>query len=301
MAIMSIFTKLASHMAYHNCPLQQLNLAGYGQLWLRAEHIKFATGYQALAGNKYWKLLGYLQGYAAVGGLQAQTPLLSYGGVHSNHLWALATVSHLLGVPSIGLVRSAQQGVGSTTLQALSELGMQLYMLTPAEYRQRHGDGAAHLAAQFAHCYAIPEGGNGPLAALGLQQWAGQLELQLTAQFGAGSPVTMACALGTGATFVNLAKYLPSHIHMLGLQVYKDAGLAERIAHSLTNIRTSSTYTLLPWQKRQIGEANANLGQLASQLPLDPVYTGPLLKALLENGYLGQAQPLVMLHTGGLR
>ena len=78
-----------------------------------------------VSGNKWYKLRYYIQNAIDI----QSTTIASFGGPYSNHLVALAYSAKLVGLKSIGYVRSNVGEPITPSLQEAIEYGMQLVYL----------------------------------------------------------------------------------------------------------------------------------------------------------------------------
>lgn len=259
-----------------------------------------------LSGNKWFKLKPHIEAAEAAGA----DGLISLGGAHSNHLHALAAAGRRFGFATAGLLRGEPQD--TPTVRDLQAFGMQLHWLGYGGYRKRHdADFWLPWRARYPRLLPVGEGGGGLPAA---RSCAGIVELarQQLAALGwddyhgwwlaAGTGTTAAgLVLGErGARTVHVATAVPpGHGVEAALPaILAEAGLAD------------AGYRLRDASRGGFGRLDARLAgfirecEHASQLPLEPLYTGKALLALrdeVEAGYFAPGTRLLFLHTGGLQ
>jgi 1-aminocyclopropane-1-carboxylate deaminase len=272
----------------------RLDVAGV-ELWLKREDLRDPR----LGGNKWYKLQGHLQAARAAG----HGRLLGFGGIWSNHLYALAAAGARFGFATIGVVRGDQ---GSAMLDDCRQLGMQLMPLGYAEYRRRHDAGwLAALQERTGPCHVIPEGGGGEEGLVGFRALAAELVSQV------GSDVVVAVAMGTGTTLAGLARYLPAGQRVWGFPVLPLKETAQVLEAGLRSVDARTSWHI--WHGcvdqaygRLTPALRAFLGafERAQGIPLDPVYTVKLIQGLYglaEQGYIPRGTRIVALHSGGLQ
>lgn len=255
-----------------------------------------------LGGNKWCKL----QGWLAAAQAQGIRRLVSVGGRWSNHLHALAHAGQRFGFETIGLVRG--EDLDTATMHDAAAAGMSLQLLSREAYRQRNEkQWQQEIEARFSPCLFIPEGGFGEQAQLGLSVLAAELVQQMEPHQG---EICFALPVGSGTTLLGLRKALPSRFHVVGFQVYADAGLAQRLTAQLgvSSERNGWQLENAP-AMRQHRVLSADLQQVMTQFQqqhhilLDPIYTVRLMKGL--QAWLLERQRcfagVVALHTGGLQ
>ncbi|MER6156016.1 pyridoxal-phosphate dependent enzyme [Streptomyces sp. NPDC001868] len=171
-----------------------------------------------LVGNKWRKLAPNLR--AAAG-----RPLLTFGGAYSNHLRATAAAGHLLGLPTIGVVRGQELADRplNPSLSRCAADGMRLHFIDRSTYR--HKSDPVTLAtvlrdAGAQDAYVVPEGGSNSLAVRGCRDLGVELR-------GRADVVALAC--GTGGTLAGLAAGLTPDQRALGIPVLKGGFLEEEI------------------------------------------------------------------------
>ncbi|PSL13223.1 1-aminocyclopropane-1-carboxylate deaminase [Marinobacterium halophilum] len=257
-----------------------------------------------ISGNKWFKLLPVLQAARESG-----QSLLSFGGAWSNHVHALAYAGHCLGIKTIGVIRGEPEYADNAMLSDAQRWGMRLHFVSRSEYRQRH-EMKYHdqLRQQHGPVQVIPEGGATLEAVHSVQSiW------QLPALAGEACDY-LVTAVGTGSTLAGLVAGRPEHAHVLGVPVLKyDQRLIQDVRTwlQLQGVDPEAGWSLLP-DAHQGGYARlgAELArtlrvlEAGFDLPLDPVYTGKAMMALMRavlQGNIPSGSRVVFLHTGGLQ
>jgi 1-aminocyclopropane-1-carboxylate deaminase len=200
-----------------------------------------------IPGNKWRKLAPNLRSAAG-------RSLLTFGGAYSNHLRATAAAGHLLGFPTIGIVRGdelASRPLNPSLSQCAAD-GMRLLFVDRTTYREKDEPETRERILAMASrstraletaggggFYVVPEGGSNALAAQGCTALGHELrpadatDAAGTAPEGAGGPAdaidVTAVACGTGGTLAGLAAGLGPRQRAIGFPVLKGGFLGDAI------------------------------------------------------------------------
>jgi 1-aminocyclopropane-1-carboxylate deaminase len=260
-------------------------------------------------GNKAFKLAHYFLEARRLG----VSRLLSFGGVWSNHLHALAAAGRQHGMQTIGIVRGDEDAPDTAMLSDARRNGMQLVRVSRSEYRLRHEESyQRHILERFAPCLLIPEGGASEIGARGCAAIAELIHLH------APQARKIVLPVGTGTTLAGLAASLDSRFELTGISALRGAADQEERARSLLAALDSGStlQRAAPWQILHefhaggFARVDARLREFMlafeqiHRVPLEPVYTGKMLLAihrLRERGEWDVAEPVLALHTGGLQ
>jgi 1-aminocyclopropane-1-carboxylate deaminase len=280
-------------------PLTQLTAAWVHQHKVALTVLRADLIDAEISGNKYFKLLPNLQ----VARAQGHTTLLSFGGPWSNHLHALAAAGRRYGFRTIGLVRGEQSGLLTPCLQDAANWGMELHFVTRQDYRRKtEAAWLQTLVERFGPHYLIPEGGANLAGLQGCQH--------LLPVGGDYSHLLLAC--GTGTTLAGLVTV--SAVPVLGIQVLKGAGyLQQQISQMLQQHGQEATcewQVLDDWHGGGYARMSAELlafmrrFETDTGVPLEPVYSGKLMQALvglIRQDYFPPGARLLVIHGGGLQ
>nr|WP_184174616.1 pyridoxal-phosphate dependent enzyme [Rhabdobacter roseus] len=270
------------------------------QLFVKRDDLLHPT----VSGNK-WRKLKYL--------LQSLDPadsprLLTFGGAHSNHLYALAAAGAALQVPTVGIVRGeeyAHPARETSTLRFCREQGMELHFVSREHYRQRHDPAyLQQLQSTFRATLVVPEGGTTSLALPGVRELVQETEAQLGYR-----PIYYAVAAGTGGTAAGI---LSAGAQVLAFSALKGGHFLEKEIEELLPPETCVGTLQLFTEYHQGGYGRHSPQLLAfiqkfeqeHGILLEQVYTGKLffgLYDLLQKGYFPAGSTLVAVHTGGLQ
>ncbi len=260
---------------------------------------------------------------------QGMTRVVTVGGTQSNHARLTAAAARLLGLePHLLLIGSPpDKATGNLLLAEL--LGAKVYFIPPgpmANGRCGFDEFDAYVREQAcervdAH-YHVPLGGSTGLGSLGYVRAALEIEEQAHA---AGVPdARVVLAAGSGGTLAGLwagLQLIGSTIRPLGIDIgnfWNDfPGLVARIANDACDLLgepasfkaadvplVESAYVgpgyAIPTSK---GDAAAEWLATTEGVLLDPTYTAKAFGALLDllpSGRLGDDDPVIFWHTGGL-
>jgi len=254
-----------------------------------------------VSGNKWFKLIYNLQAAKERG----SKTLVSFGGAWSNHLHALAWAARENGFKSVGFIRGELPDPLNACLRDASERGMQLIPLTRESYRNRaEPEYIVQLLGEIDGPFLIPEGGANAEGIRGCSEILNDLAQQ---DFD-----LLALACGTGTTMAGLL--MRTRIPVLGIQVLKgEAYLQQEVARLLlqNNILPAVNWRVNDsFHRGGYARTDADLlafcseFEVATGVPLEPVYTGKLLlalQALIRSGEIARGTRLAVVHGGGLQ
>lgn len=300
------------HLAQRT-PLQRVEWsharAANCQIWLKRDDLV----HHAVSGNKLFKLFHPVK-HALSSGCQG---LISFGGRHSNHLYALAKLSQALKLPCAAIVRGDEINPNSeqgTLLDELRGLGMQLQPVARSVYRQKNQiEFLSTLRRQFPSYYIIPEGGEGLLGAQGFADYALGLKRQLQTANTHIDSVWLAC--GTGTTLAGLAT---SDLNLQAVcalatpeqQAYK-IGIEQLTCQLRQKLNaTPAEANPVGWHGFDVPFGKLPPPMLATCVEfwrengvlMDPIYGAKVLYALhkaFANGLRNRR--IVVIHTGGVQ
>ena len=265
-----------------------------------------------ISGNKWYKLRHNLEAARE----QGKPVVLSYGGAWSNHIHALAAAGHHFGIQTVGVIRGERPGDLSAMLQDAVSWGMKLHFVSRKDYRQlrepddrnRRRELLDQLQLSEVEVYPVPEGGGNAPGVKGCE------EILAAGGITASDYDEIWLACGTGATLAGVAtsaRRSGPDTRIVGVAVLKGAGFLNRDIQAFIR-QPLPNWTLLT-DHHCGGYARTHEALLAlmdaferdTGIPLDPVYTGKVLKALkerVESGGTGAfGKRLLMIHTGGLQ
>jgi len=292
-------------------PLQPIVSAFFPDinLWIKRDDLL----HPSVSGNKFRKLK-----YNLMQAEERRPTLISMGGAWSNHLHALAHAAQLLGLNSVGLVRGLRPSsyVGqmplNATLQDCQSTGMQLRFVSREDYRQLRENKDAWqrwVAKDHGNYLWLPEGGSNALAIKGVAELIEEIRLALN-----GLPDTIVLACGTGATLAGILAGLGGQGRVIGIAAVNNADYLRQQVQQLLLDAGYPAYQnfdiLLDFTHGGFAKTTPALLEFcaqfshATQVPIEPVYTGKMLYALrdlCETGKFAKDERVVAIHTGGLQ
>jgi 1-aminocyclopropane-1-carboxylate deaminase/D-cysteine desulfhydrase-like pyridoxal-dependent ACC family enzyme len=257
-----------------------------------------------ISGNKWWKLKHNLKEAKKLG----QRKLLTFGGAYSNHIYATAAAAKEAGFKSIGVIRGEKVLPLNPTLQFAQDAGMDLHFVSRQNYRLKTTTSFIQgLKNSFGDFYLIPEGGTNSLAVKGCEEFAINELSKINCDY-------ILLPVGTGGTIAGLICGFKGKKKIIGVSILKDGNfLRDEINLLIQNFSGSEfgNWDLLT-SYHQGGYAKVTeelkrfivMMQVQHNLPLDAVYTGKLLWAVMkeaEKGTFAEGSTVLVLHTGGLQ
>jgi 1-aminocyclopropane-1-carboxylate deaminase len=295
--------QLINLLCYNDTPIQEikdsvLDIAGV-RLIVKREDLNHPT----ISGNKWWKLKYNLEEARR---LDYQT-LLTFGGAFSNHLYATAAAARELGFRSIGIVRGEEILPLNPTLTFATQSGMLLHYLSREAYREKNDPALLEeMRKKFGDFYPLPEGGTNDLAVRGCAEFGRSLS---AVEFD-----YLCLPVGTGGTMAGITGGLNDQKEVIGISVLKNGDFLRKEVGTLIENNFKEIYgkwTLLTsyhhgGYARVTKELVGFIKNMKEKhdLPLDPVYTGKLLWAVMEEvkkGMFRRGSTILALHTGGLQ
>ena len=252
-------------------------------------------------GNKGFKLLPALQQAAAQGHAQ----VISFGGAHSNHLYALAHAAKRYGFTVIAVVRAYVAQPLTPTLKDCLSLGMQLHFADKAEYAKRHQEGYwQQLQAHYGASAIVSEGGAGKLGVAG----AGWIAKKLRQHCAGVDAVSI--AVGTGTCLQGLLADESSASTLLGfLSLKNKAEIEVKLeginAKAMRRVKLLDQFDFGGFAKtsQALAVFMRNFEQRQG-FHLDPIYNAKMfygMNQLVNEGWFARGSRIVSIHTGGLQ
>lgn len=265
---------------------------------LKRDDLLFVPSHPEIAGNKWRKMWGTFAHYDR----ERSWPLITQGGMHSNHLVALAAAGHFLGVKTVGIVRGENNIDLSPTLQKAVNYGMELHFISRNEYKALASDFLPpFFLDKYPKFHFIPEGGSNEGSALGMGHLMNELNDYFSREELKSGRIIAAVPVGTGGTMKGLHAHNEHGIPLLGIYVLK--GFSENILGQ--GIDLQYDFHLGGYAKFHAGlVAFMHDFYLRFNIILDPVYSGKLLYALnelIKRDHFEQGTTLLAIHTGGLQ
>lgn len=245
-----------------------------------------------ISGNKWRKLREYIQ-FAQ---LNEVKQIISFGGAYSNHLYALAFVTKLLGMRSIGIVRGDELNTNSNSyLKQMKAWDMHLHFISRSEYQIKPIPEAIHQANSL----IIAEGGFGLKAIEGIQELSKEIESYKSFEY-------MICPIGTGATYLGLCQSL-QEVKIIGILTLNNQAEIEGNSQELgIPIQAISDQYVFGKYAKQANVLDTFCEQFHQkhQIKIEPIYTGRMfygLYDLISKDYFKPGSQILALHTGGIK
>ncbi|MBS1571946.1 MAG: pyridoxal-phosphate dependent enzyme [Bacteroidetes bacterium] len=276
-----------------NIPIVEIPLQEGIKLFIKREDLVHPT----ISGNKYWKLFYNIKHYQS---LHKENPLLiTFGGAYSNHIAATASLGYEEKIPTIGIIRGEElkdKWHENPTLVWAKNKGMELRFVTRNAYKDKEKI-SNQLENEFQNALIIPEGGTNSLAVKGIQYMLNDE----TKNFD-----YLCTAVGTGGTIAGIRKYAEKNQKVIGFKAVEDPFLKENIIQLSGN----NDFELIDAHLGRYGIINEDLVRFINdfytkyKIPLDPIYTGKMMKKIFEliaTGYFPKNSKILAFHTGGLQ
>lgn len=256
-----------------------------------------------ISGNKWRKLKYNLLSAQELGCQQ----ILSFGGAFSNHIHALAYACSQHNLQGIGIIRGEEQYQHNFTLSWAKHWGMELKFVNRLTYKKRNeAEYIEQIQSQYPKAFIVPEGGSNALALPGMGEVITELNEQSQYDY-------LLTPVGSGGTLAGLVKADNKQHKILGIAVLKQQNyltdevnsLLKDSANSCNNWQILNDFHRGGYGKYKAEDA-ARIVEFSqtTNIPLEPVYSGKMILALLdllEQGYFEAGAKIMLLHTGGLQ
>ncbi len=217
--------------------------------------------------------------------------IVSVGGAHSNHLYAVSFAAKRLNVPFTALVRGDEGHLDSPTLEKIATNGHTIKAVPRSQFREKRFGAFLESGDYF-----IPEGGTTPLALQGVAELVKEIDIEF-------EHIVVPC--GTGGT---LAGLVSAHAKQpIGIEVLKGGFIAQQVAE-LTGVK--SGYEVFAYHFGGYAKNSPPLQQFMQwfaathNIQVEFVYSGKMLFGLydlMRQGFFKRGSTVVAVHTGGLR
>lgn len=276
-------------------PITQILLQNHPVDVLRLE-----LAHPDVQGNKYFKLkynLNYVQE-------QGFRSILTFGGLFSNHIHAVAQACSELGIKSIAVLRG-EDDPESPTLKFIRSKGMETLFISREMYRLRNMPAfIAELSEQFGKVYVLPEGGTNELAVQGCMEILTGIEDAYDHIF---------CAVGTGGTLAGIISTPGLTAKVTGVAALKGGqDTISPVIKKLLQGNTEQVQWSLVFDQHFGGygkyhpalHAYLDTFEQEHGIKPDPMYTGKMfykVQDMISNGMFASNEKILCIHTGGLQ
>lgn len=260
-----------------------------------------------VSGNK-WRKLKYNIEYARH---NKKEGILTFGGAFSNHLVATAAACNNKGLKSIGIVRGNELNEKSNdTLKQCADLGMKLKFISREEYSMRNEKSfQTELSYMYSNYHLVPEGGCNYYGMIGCQEILNETANDFDHVFVAQGTSTTSCGIAmaipekTKLHVIPVLKGFDSIAEMKTL--FFGSGIEEGFSNEiLSKINVLSEYHFGGYAKytNELLDFMENFFN-ETAIPLDPIYTGKTMFALLDwvNKNNVSNVSILFVHTGGIQ
>lgn len=286
-------------LTYTNTPVQTLHHPLFDEQNLQVFIKREDLNHSFVSGNKWWKLRYNLEEAKKLG----YNTLLTFGGAHSNHIYATAAAAKEGGFKVIGIIRGEELTVkDNATLRFAHDQGMDLHFVSREDYRKKSDPNFIEkLILQFGKVYIIPEGGTNDLAVRGVEEFALQLIKEIDFDY-------VCCACGTGGTLAGLIHGMPDK-KVIGFSSLRGEFLNEEV-RKLTRNKHKNWSVITDYHVGGYGKYNNEFLNFLQKfekefsIPLEHVYTGKMFYGLLDlirQNYFPKGSKILAIHTGGLQ
>jgi 1-aminocyclopropane-1-carboxylate deaminase len=249
-------------------------------------------------GNKWFKLKHHL----LLAKAQGADSLLSFGGIHSNHLRALAKACKIYGFHCKAIVRGENPDFETPTLNALKAVGAEIQFVSRTDYRDHKEELAIAFAGEKLNStYIIDEGGFGEPALLGSAE---------IAHFIPEGTDEVWLPVGSGATLAGMALGLAgTKTEIRGISAVKGADLlTPKILEAIAGRPNAKFEMDFQWHQGGFAKLTPTITQFmeewnaAFSVPIEHVYNAKALYGLQQTLINNPDYPdkkVVYIHTGG--
>ncbi len=264
-----------------------------------------------VCGNKWRKLK-----YNLLEALnQGSNGLISYGGMYSNHLVAIAAAGSLLGIKTVGIVRSYKEDDENPTIQLLKGYRMKLIYVAPPEYKLKEESPIIQsIIETHSDCFLIPEGGTNELALKGVEEMIAEVRLQCELS----TPTTfrfshIITGLGTGGTCLGVLRAVlssSSDTKVIAVSPFK-GDTYDMSGISFITDKEKENLEIIPSAiKTRFGAYHKEIHDYIlsfkkdTDIALDPIYTAKVMmtaEQLVKEDYFPKGSKVLVIHTGGLQ
>lgn len=269
---------------------------------IKVDMLRIDKVHEYVSGNKWYKLK-----YNLIKAKEEKhNTLLTFGGAFSNHILATAVAAKEAGFKSIGIIRGEETKPLNPTLRLATFIGMELHYVSRELYKSKtKPEFIKELKDRFGSFYLVPEGGTNQVAIRGVKEI---LTHELVASYD-----YIISAVGTGGTLAGLISKANDNVEIIGISALKGDFLTGEVKNwlqligkeHLTNWKVSSNYHFGGYakHKREL-IAFINNFKITNSIPLDPIYTGKMMYAIMDMAANEKFKPnskVLAIHTGGLQ
>lgn len=291
-------------MIYNPTPIHELKDTILEKAGVRVLIKREDLNHDMVSGNKWWKLKYNLEQTQ----IEKKDTILTFGGAFSNHIYATATAAKQHNLKSVGIIRGEETMPLNQTLSHAEKEGMVLHYISREEYRKKNNpEFLQALQKTFGRFYLIPEGGTNSLAVKGCVEFANEILKPIDFDY-------LCLPVGTGGTMAGIVAGLNGAKEVIGISVLKNGEFLKDEITKLMDDFSGKSYgnwsLLTSYHHGGYAKMTKALLDFVTamkerhNLPLDHVYTGKLLWAVMqeiEKGRFKRGSTVLAIHTGGLQ
>lgn len=264
------------------------------ELWCKRDDLI----HPLISGNKWRKLKYHLQ----FAHQHNKSHVLSFGGVYSNHIHALAAAGAYYGLRTSAIIRGEPNAIRNATLTDATDHGMALTFVDRQTYRRRHDP---LWLSQFAatDTLIIPEGGSSPLALQGVAEIVAEVPF---------SPDFWVLPCASGGTLAGLIAGKAALQQVLAIAVLKGGDFITQDVCRLNPKAACDPHWRIALDYHDGGYAKFSpalwhwIQQFSAitGIPLEPIYSGKAMWGLFQEiaaARIPRGSRVVFIHTGGLQ
>lgn len=260
-----------------------------------------------VSGNKWRKLKYNIQQAKHL----KKSGIITFGGAFSNHLLATAVACEKAGIPSIGIVRGDELNPYSNEiLKNCSAAGMKLVFITRNDYLLRNEKAyQEELSYRYPNYFIVPEGGCNYYGLIGCQEILSETPNNFDHVFVAQGTTTTSAGIAfslPGNTVLHVVPVLKGFDSISEMRdLYLRSGIEKDMYEQiLDRVEVLSDYHFGGYGKYTVELLNfMEEFYRKTNIPLDPVYTGKTLFALIDwvkKNSISNTR-ILFIHTGGIQ
>lgn len=281
-------------------PVSQISHTLYNQKEISVSIKRDELIHQDICGNKWRKLK-----YNLKEAIKKNSPgIITYGGMFSNHLVAVAAAGYYAGLATRGIVRSYNPDLDNPTIQKLLSLGMQLEYVSPIDYKEKEESKIINeIIRRHKDFFVIPEGGTNELSLNGVTESITEIKDYNFSHILVG--------LGTGGTMAGVLRATRDYkTKVIAVSPFKGA-ITDIEGFSLISDNDHKRLEVVPscLDVRFGGYHSEIIDYIEDfksthDITLDPIYTVKVMMTLddlVAKDYVPKGSNVLVLHTGGLQ
>ena len=191
-------------------PIQTINYMGF-QIHIKRDDLI----HDEVSGNKLRKMLGNVY---QMHNLDFDK-VITFGGAHSNHIYALAAYGFYFKLQTVGIIRGDELNENATpTLKFAAKMGMKLIFWSRSDYKLKDTvPKLIEIKQAFPHHFILPEGGTNTFSVEGSAEILDEILDDFPLK-----PNYICTAVGTGGTLLGLVANTRYRKKIIGFSALKN-------------------------------------------------------------------------------